>query len=103
MRVSLAGGSEGIGRRLVPMLVAAGHEVTATTTEAKAEALRRAGARPVVLDVLDGDDVRAAVGQARPEAVRHTTTSWSSSATISPAPTRPPATSTHSVSATRSS
>ena len=75
MRVFLAGGSGAIGRRLVPMLVAAGHEVTATTTtEAKAEALRRAGARPIVLDVLDGDDVRAAVGQAGPEVVIHQAT-----------------------------
>jgi nucleoside-diphosphate-sugar epimerase len=32
MRVFLAGGSGAIGRRLVPMLVAAGYEVTATTT-----------------------------------------------------------------------
>ena len=36
MRVFVAGGSGVIGRRLVPQLVARGHEVTATTTsEAK--------------------------------------------------------------------
>lgn len=75
MRVFLAGGSGAIGRRLVPMLVAAGHDVTATTTtDAKAETLRRAEAQAIVLDVLDRDAVLAAVGQAQPEVVIHQAT-----------------------------
>ena len=34
MRVFVAGGTGVIGRRLVPQLVARGHQVTATTTSA---------------------------------------------------------------------
>jgi nucleoside-diphosphate-sugar epimerase len=75
MRVFLAGGSGAIGGRLVPMLVAAGHEVTATTRSvAKEDLLRRAGARPVVLDVLDRDAVLEAVAHARPEVIIHQAT-----------------------------
>lgn len=51
MRVFVAGGSSAIGRRLVPQLVAAGHQVTATASQpGKSEMLRRLGAEPVVLD-----------------------------------------------------
>ena len=72
MRVFLAGGSGVVGRALVPQLVAAGHEVVATTqTPAKLDLLQRLGARPLVLDALDGDAVREAVRQAAPEAIIH--------------------------------
>jgi len=54
------------------MLVAAGHEVTATTrTPGKVEQLRGAGAAPIVLDGLDRDGVIAAVRAAAPEVVIH--------------------------------
>ncbi|TIP31529.1 MAG: NAD-dependent epimerase/dehydratase family protein, partial [Mesorhizobium sp.] len=47
-RIFLAGGSGAIGRRLIPQLVAAGHQVAATTRRAeKAEELRAIGASPV--------------------------------------------------------
>ena len=43
-----------MGRRLVPQLVARGHEVTATTTnEAKLGLVAELGARGVVMDGLD--------------------------------------------------
>jgi nucleoside-diphosphate-sugar epimerase len=72
MRIFLAGASGAIGSRLVPLLVDAGHEVTGTTrSPAKAEALRAAGAEPVVLDALDRPAVLAAIGAARPDAVIH--------------------------------
>lgn len=72
MRVFLAGASGAIGRRLVPKLVAAGHEVTGTTrSEAKAEGLRAAGARPAVVDALDSDALAGAVAEAAPEVVIH--------------------------------
>ena len=88
MRVFVAGGSGVIGRRLVPQLVARGHEVTATTTSAgKLRLLADLGADGVVMDGLDAavgrrggggspaghdrapDDgpVRGALRQARPE------------------------------------
>ena len=45
-----------IGVRLVPLLVAAGHEVVGMTRSAeKAESLRRLGADPFVCDVFDRD------------------------------------------------
>ncbi|MGE5335951.1 MAG: NAD(P)H-binding protein [Nitrososphaerota archaeon] len=51
MRVFLAGASGAIGRQLVPLLVAAGHEVAGTTRrEAKAGMLRELGAEPVVAE-----------------------------------------------------
>ena len=45
MRIFIAGATGAIGRRLVPMLVEGGHEVTGMTrTPAKAEGLRAQGA-----------------------------------------------------------
>lgn len=70
MRVFVAGASGVIGKPLVPALVEAGHEVTAMTrSPEKAEALRAAGAEPVICDALDLDALRAAVAQAKPEVV----------------------------------
>lgn len=72
MRIFLAGGTGVLGSRLVPALVAAGHQVTATTRQAdRAHAMRDAGATPVVLDALDGEAVHAAVAAAQPEVVLH--------------------------------
>lgn len=72
MRVFLAGGSGAIGRRLVPQLVAAGHEVVATTrSPGKLVMLERLGARAVVVDGLDAEAVGAAVARAEPEAIVH--------------------------------
>jgi len=54
------------------MLVAAGHEVTATTrTPGKLAQLREAGAEPVVVDGLDREAVIAAVRAAAPEVIVH--------------------------------
>ena len=45
MRVFLAGATGAIGKRLVPLLIQAGHSVTGTTRSVqKAEELRAAGA-----------------------------------------------------------
>ncbi len=72
MRVFLAGATGVIGRRLLPLLVAAGHPVTAMTRRAdRAGALRALGAEPVVADALDREGLRAAVAAARPDAVVH--------------------------------
>ena len=72
MRIFLAGATGAIGRELVPMLIAAGHEVTGTTRSAeRAEWLRSQGARAAVLDALDEDAVFAAVQDAGPEVVIH--------------------------------
>jgi 2-alkyl-3-oxoalkanoate reductase len=72
MRVFVTGATGALGRHLVPMLVAAGHEVTATTTTpGKAGPLRAAGAEPVVVDGLDREAVIAAVRAAAPEVIMH--------------------------------
>ena len=78
MRIFVAGGSGVVGRNLIPALVERGHEVVATTTSAaKTKELERRGARPVVLDLLDADAVRAAVADARPDCVVHQATALS--------------------------
>lgn len=70
MRVLLAGASGAIGRPLVPLLLAAGHEVVGTTRrEDRAAALRAAGAEAIVCDLLDAAQARDAVRHARPEVV----------------------------------
>src|SRR5262249_41093627 len=67
MRVFLAGAGGAIGRRLVPLLLRAGHDVTGTTRSAEtASELARAGVVPAVLDVFDAQAVTAAVGAAKP-------------------------------------
>ena len=70
MRVFVAGGTGVIGRRLVPQLVARGHQVTATTTSAgKLGLLEQLGAEGVVMDGLDAAAVGEAVAAARPDAI----------------------------------
>lgn len=72
MRIFLAGASGAIGRRLTPLLVAAGHNVAGTTrSPGKAEELKAHGAEPVIVDVFDRDGLRDAVARARPEVVIH--------------------------------
>ncbi|MET8586183.1 NAD(P)-dependent oxidoreductase [Streptomyces collinus] len=78
MRVFVAGGSGVLGRRLVPRLVARGHQVTATTTSAaKLGLVQRLGATGVVMDGLDAESVGEAVAAARPDAVVHQMTAIS--------------------------
>ncbi len=61
-RVFVTGATGVLGRRVVPALVAAGHTVSAVVrTEAKADAVRAAGATPVYVDLFDRDAVRAAI------------------------------------------
>jgi len=83
MRVFVAGGTGALGRRLVPQLVARGHEVTATTRSAgKAGELRAVGARPVVVDGLDGVAVGRAVAEAQPDAIVHQMTALAATADL---------------------
>lgn len=72
MRVFVAGGTGVLGQRLVPQLVARGHEVTATTTGAgKLGVLAGLGAQGVVMDGLDAASVGEAVAAARPDVIVH--------------------------------
>src|SRR5215470_3327053 len=79
MRVFVAGATGALGQHLVPGLVAAGHEVTATTrTPGKVALLREAGAEPAVVDGLDREAVIAAVRAAAPEVIVHQMTALAS-------------------------
>lgn len=70
MRVLVAGAAGVIGRPLVRLLSAAGHEVVALTrSETKLEQLRQAGAAPVSCDALDPAALASAVAAARPDVV----------------------------------
>jgi nucleoside-diphosphate-sugar epimerase len=70
--VFVAGGAGVVGQRLVPQLVARGHQVTATTTSAaKLGLLEQLGAEAVVMDGLDAVSVGEAVAKARPDAIVH--------------------------------
>ncbi|MGH9227312.1 MAG: NAD-dependent epimerase/dehydratase family protein [Acidimicrobiales bacterium] len=72
MKVFVAGATGALGKQLVPLLVAKGHEVVGMTrTDAKADQLRSVGARPVVADALDADGVGRAIGEAEPDVIVH--------------------------------
>jgi nucleoside-diphosphate-sugar epimerase len=90
MRVFVAGGTGVIGRRLVPQLVARGHQVTATTTSAgKLGLLEQMGAEGVVMDGLDGASVGAAVAAARPDTIVNQMTALSVAHSGKPNPRKP--------------
>lgn len=72
MRIFFAGAGGAIGRRLTPLLRAAGHAVVGTTRSAdKTDALRALGAEPVVVDVFDAAALMRAVAAAAPQVVIH--------------------------------
>jgi nucleoside-diphosphate-sugar epimerase len=78
MRVFVAGGSGVLGQRLVPQLVARGHQVTATTTSsAKLGLLKQLGADGVVMDGTDAVSVGKAVAAAEPDVIVHQMTAIS--------------------------
>lgn len=71
-RIFLAGATGAVGRRLVPLLVQAGHLVWGTTRSAsKAAEMEAAGANAVIVDVFDAEALAAATLEIRPEIVIH--------------------------------
>ncbi len=78
MKVFVAGATGVLGRRLVPQLVAQGHDVVGMTRSAsKQDLVRSLGARPAVADALDPDAVAQAVAAAEPEVIVHQLTALS--------------------------
>lgn len=76
MRVFLAGATGALGQRLLPMLIEAGHDVVGTTRKpANRAVLEKAGAAAMVMDGLDEESVKQAVGAAAPDVVIHQLTS----------------------------
>jgi nucleoside-diphosphate-sugar epimerase len=78
MHVFIAGGTGVLGRRLIPLLIARGHRVTALTrtTERGCFALA-AGAVPALADVYDVDALTRVVRRAAPDVVMHQLTALS--------------------------
>lgn len=61
MKILVAGGTGVLGRRAVPLLVQAGHDVSVLSrSAAKAEAIRSQGGAPVEASLFDPDAIRAA-------------------------------------------
>jgi nucleoside-diphosphate-sugar epimerase len=72
MKIFLAGAGGAIGRRLTPLLRAAGHMVVGTTrSKDKAAALAGLGAEPVVVDVFDAEALALAVKAAAAQVLIH--------------------------------
>ncbi len=78
MKILVVGAAGVIGRRLVPLLVAAGHEVSGTTRSAdKSQLVRELGATPVVVDAFEREALFRAVREAQPEVIIHQLTDLS--------------------------
>jgi nucleoside-diphosphate-sugar epimerase len=72
MKVFLAGAAGAIGKRLVPLLLDAGHLVTGTTRSGeKASELKARGVEAVVVDVFDATALHDAVARAQPDVIIH--------------------------------
>ncbi len=72
MKILLAGATGAIGRRLVPLLLAAGHEVTGTTRHAdKTDFIAVTGAKPLIMNALERGSVFSALQSAQPDVVIH--------------------------------
>lgn len=76
MKILVAGATGVIGRRLVPLLVKAGHEVAGLTrSPAKARILQGMGAKPVIADALDPLALLSLLRRETPDVVVHELTS----------------------------
>jgi 2-alkyl-3-oxoalkanoate reductase len=78
-KVFVAGATGAVGKRLVPILVASGYEVTGSTRSPEKEGwLREVGADPVLIDGLDRNAVMKGVMRAEPDVVVHELTGLAS-------------------------
>src|SRR3954451_5523685 len=78
MKVLVAGATGALGKQLVPRLVANRHDVAGITrSPSKQDAVRALGARPIVADALDPDQVARAVAETEPDVIVHELTALS--------------------------
>src|SRR5436190_20029592 len=72
MKVFVAGATGAVGRRLIPLLISAGHSVVGLTRKPeKAKMIGELGAQPVIADGLDEKAICDAVMFGRPDIVIH--------------------------------
>lgn len=78
MHIFLAGATGAIGRRVLPLLLADGHQVTAMVRSSEsASVVEKAGATATLADAMDAEAVRAAVFSAGPDVIMHQLTALS--------------------------
>jgi nucleoside-diphosphate-sugar epimerase len=79
MKIFVAGATGVVGRLLLPILIRAGHEVIGMThSEEKKGTILDMGARAIVADALDREEILTVIDEVRPEVVIHQLTSLSS-------------------------
>ena len=84
MHVFLAGSTGVLGRRIIPLLIGDGHEVTALTRRGdRAGLLRCLGAHPAVANAFVPESLAAAVKLAAPDVVMHQLTDLTSGTSAS--------------------
>lgn len=72
MRIFVAGATGVIGRRLVPLLVSAGHEVAGTTrSDDRANKIVELGAEAIVCNVFDAQSLFSSVSNFKPDVAWH--------------------------------
>src|SRR3954464_16037424 len=78
MKILVAGATGVVGRRLVPLLREAGHDVSGTSrSRDRAQLINDMGAHPVIVDVFDARKLRVAVAAERPDVIIHQLTGLS--------------------------
>ncbi|GAB3658251.1 NAD(P)-dependent oxidoreductase [Actinocorallia lasiicapitis] len=78
MKILVAGATGVVGRSLLPLLVAAGHDVSGMTRRRdRAASIEALGAHPVIVDVLDSRRLRKAVKAEKPDVIIHQLTDLS--------------------------
>jgi len=78
MKIFVAGSTGVIGRSLLPKLVKAGHEVIGMTRNPEqSQVIAALGAKAIVADVFNRDEMIRAVGEVKPDVVIHQLTSLS--------------------------
>ena len=72
----VAGATGVIGRQLIPMLAAGGHQVVGMARQQRAALITTPDVEPLTADALDPSAVSAAVRAAAPDAVVNLHLSW---------------------------
>ena len=89
MKILVAGATGALGKQLVPLLVAGGHDVAGMIrSESKVNAVRSLGGTPVIADALEPEEVARAVGEVEPEIIVHQLTALAGSLTDARHPDR---------------